>query len=292
MIELFLRLLIALTAIVIIQTTYNALLYKQNKSIPKIGLVISMALLVVAVGVVLWLLIPDLKSIKYLGNVLAIIDMPFQRFYNYLPKWFLLLWFILPLATAWVIFVFRGGIVYLSIKRKYIKFTQSQAKQAPKESSNKHKEEVANTSPEVVEPTPTAPVLADIAPETTSKVADKTTQTARKPRTDLRVPPKKYFLDGEVAVKHFDHKSMKGLKQVVLKAKKELILGRTVDGYVGVYETKQGYKDLKKIFSKHSIDISELEPKSSIVFFNQDSVETIGLKDYIQKVKKEAQSNR
>ena len=101
---------------------------------------------------------------------------------------------------------------------------------------------------------------------------------------ESKAPPKKYFLE-DVKTKAFEHRTVRGIAKVLPLAKSELIIGKTLQGYVAIYETSQGYKQLKQIFSKNSIDIANLQAKPSIVLFTQNNVRCFELKDYIKRIR-------
>lgn len=261
MIEWILYFILAMTAIIIMQSTYNSLLYRHKKSALKVILVVIIDGVTLVLSLATAYGISRLEHLQKVGLIIRIINVPFASFFNYLPKWALFIWFVLPLLIAWVFFLFKGGIVYQAIKRKFIEFNKNQA--LAKKETKEHKNKVQNSQ--------TKPKL----------------ETQSIPSNAKKMPPKMHFLD-DVQLHHLEPKTFAGVKKMAMMAKNGLIVGKTKNGYVACYRTGQGYKDLKKLFSKNSIDISMLKPQSSIVFFNHDKVKAQSFKNYIRKMKEGA----
>lgn len=263
MIEIMLKAGILLTGIMIIQTTYNTVLYRQPRNFGKIATVANVTIITAVVAAGLWWLVNYLDKIPYLSRLIIAIDSPFKAFWNYLPKLFLLIWFIVPVALIWIVFLFKGGIIYRKIKKEYFKFVNSGSKK------------------EIVEPVEPIKPLSPVEPQ--GKIIPKKEQD-HVLHFESKAPPKKYFLE-DVKTKAFEHRTVRGIAKVLPLAKSELIIGKTLQGYVAIYETSQGYKQLKQIFSKNSIDITNLQAKPSIVLFTQNNVRCFELKDYIKRIR-------
>lgn len=260
MIEIILKVGILLTGILIIQTTYNTILYRQPKNLARIATVGNVTLVTTVVAAALWWCVNWLDKIPYLNNFIIAVDSPFKAFWNYLPKIYLLIWFVIPIVLVWIIFLFKGGIAYQKIKKEYFKFINSDSS---KSESNSH-----------ISTPPPVELKGDIKP----KKEDKEHVVIR---FKAKEPPKKYFLEN-VKTKSFEHRTVKGITRVLPC---ELVIGKTLQGYVAIYETNQGYKKLKKIFSENSIDITDLRAQPSIVLFTQSKVQCFGLKDYLRRIK-------
>lgn len=243
----------------VIQTAYNTVLYRQPKNLARIATVGNVTLVTAVVAASLWWCVNWLDRIPYLNKIIIVIDSPFKAFWNYLPKLYLLIWFVIPIVLVWIIFLFKGGIAYQKIKREYFKFVNSDS---PK-----------NESESQTEAPPPIEIKGEIKPRKESK--DHVVIKFEKE------PPKKYFLEN-VKTKSFEHRTVRGITRVLPC---ELVIGKTLQGYVAIYETNQGYKKLKQIFSENSIDITGLKAQPSIVLFTQSKVQCFGLKDYIKRIK-------
>lgn len=268
MIELILQVLIVISGIITVETCYNTWLYRQPKTSGKIMLISIMGVITAIITFLLCLFLTNLKKIPYAGKFFSIIDFPFEKIFSYIPQWLLFLWFGVPIIIVWIIFAFRGGLVYRKIKLDYIAFMQKQKNKDKKENSKGenisdkqvNKEEEGN--------------LIDLKPDS--------------PKIE-NIPPKKYFLGKEVKLTVFNEKSITGLKKATVVARKNLVIGKTSSGYVAVYINGVGLKQLKVLFSKYSLDISELNAKPSIVFFTYNTVDCRSLKQWIYQVRKDGQ---
>lgn len=260
MVEFILKFVIVLSALVVIQAFYNAYLYRQPKNVERISAVSSATIAVVLVSGALWLGVNYLNRLPYISNVVIAIDSPFNAFASYLPKPFLVIWFIIPILAIWIIFIFKSGLVYQKIKKDYFKFIA-------KNGSNEDLKEDSGQALNIA-------------------TADEAKETKPEPiKINLKKePPKRYFLEN-VPIKSFEHRTIKGIAKVIPLARENLIIGKTLQGYVAIYESNKGYKQLKRLFSENSIDIASLQSKPSIVLFTRNNVKCIGLKDYLRKIK-------
>ena len=260
MVEFILKFVIVLSALAVVQAFCNAYLYRQPKNVERISAVSSATIAVVLVSGALWFGVNYLNKAPYVSNVITAIDSPFKSFVSYLPKTLIAIWFIVPVLLIWIIFIFKSGFIYQKIKRDYFKFI------AKNGSDQKQKSEEATV----------------VQPSVDEKAEDhKPEPMIMKLKAE---PPKRYFLEN-VPIKSFEHRTIKGIAKVVPLAKENLIVGKTLQGYVAIYESNMGYKQLKRLFSENSIDIAGLQPKPSIVIFTHDNVKCFGLKDYLRKIK-------
>lgn len=261
MLELILQILMVITGIIAIEVSYNSLLYRQKKTPIKIGILGIISVISTIITLLVCILLSNLKRIPYAGKIIRVVDFPFDKFFSYIPQWLLFVWFGIPIIIVWIVFAFRGGYVYHKIKAEYQEFLRKQKAKEEKESDPKSQPK--KNKPE-------------------EKLIELSSNSAESKKT----PPNKYFLGKEVKLAVFNHKSLKGLKKAIMHAKKGVVIGKTAAGYVAIYINGTGLKDLKKIFSKYSLDISELERKPSIVFFTHEKVKTRNLKQWIMKVRK------
>lgn len=265
MLELILQILMVITGIIVIEVSYNSLLYRQKKTPIKIGILGIISVISTIITLLVCILLSNLKRIPYAGKIIRVVDFPFDKFFSYIPQWLLFVWFGIPIIIVWIVFAFRGGYVYHKIKAEYQEFIKKQKAKEAKEP----KEPVQKSEPKKI-----------------NRHEEKLIELSPNSAEDKKTPPNKYFLGKEVKLAVFNHKSLKGLKKATMHAKKGVVIGKTVAGYVAIYINGTGLKDLKKIFSKYSLDISELERKPSIVFFTHENVKTRNLKQWIMKVRK------
>lgn len=255
MFEFILRIVILITILVIVQVFFNIYIYRQPRSYKKLIIYGLISSIVISIGIFLWISINKIQKTPLLGTIIYAIDYPFRSFINYLYKPLLVGWFIIPMIIIWLIFIFKGGMIYYKIKQEYFKFI------------NEHKDSI---KPSVQAESKTPSLITKNKKECEA--------------TQLKPLPKLYFLEN-IKIHAFNHRSLSGLAKVLPIAQHELVIGKTSQGYVAIYENKKGYQKLKQIFSRYGIDIAELQAKPSIVFFTTQTVRTIGLKDYVNKLK-------
>lgn len=272
MVEWLLRLFLILIMIIISQSMYNTLLYRQEKTVLKIAFVSVINLLLIFLLIPIWKYSAMLQKIPIAGKFIYVLDAPFRVFFRYLPRWALILWFVVPLALIWVIFLFRGGIVYIQIKNKYKQFMNR----------NKEKNEDEKT------------VEIKEKPSEKTKLIDQSKQTARiethEEKIEKRRKDQRFLDESRYTVKKFNYKSSGHLKMVTKLSKNGLILGRTANGYIGIFTNLKGYKELKKLFSENSLDISKLEAKPSAVIFTKSKITSYPLREYISKLGEEEEA--
>lgn len=282
MIEWILRFALILTAVILINVLYSTFLYRQKNKIWKIGIIATLSFLVILGSFIGWYKVQLLYSIPYGGNILKIIDSPFSAFFNYVPQWFIWVWFVLPIAIAWIFFIGKSGFVYEKIKKEYFEFIKKQrekdakdGKKAEKEVEKKNniqqslQDKTLSTSNNEISDTPSKELvsLKKIAPKSSSKTQ--------------KMPPQQYFLGEEYPTTRFNYASLQGITKAIRFSKKHLILGKTRQGYVAVYATKGGYQKLKKIFSENSLDIAPLKGSPSVVFFTYKKIKAYTIRDYV-----------
>ena len=269
MIELLLRVGIILTALVISQAFFNTFLYRQPRNWGKILIVTIAVIATWLTAILCWILVNFLPKFPVLGNIVGFIDAPFKAFYDYLPKILGIIWFVLPIVVVWIIFLIKGGVAYRKIRKAYFDFIE------------KHGTAISS-EPDVVVANDESTNEVSKSPE--AKIQD-SEEHIPKLIFDSELPPQKYFLDGKVKTVPFEHRTVKGIAKALPLAKTELLLGKTLDGYVGIYESRKGYRQLQKLFSENSIDITNVKASPSIVFFTSKKVKSMGLKEYVMKLR-------
>lgn len=92
------------------------------------------------------------------------------------------------------------------------------------------------------------------------------------------------LMDSEL--KDFDISNFEGLKQVFNASKQGLQLMKQGDDYIAVYCNSQGFRQIKRILSKNSIDISQLKAQAEIVTFNKEKIEVVPITEYLKQFKR------
>lgn len=249
-IEISLKILLIVIAISFIQIAYNSLVYRQRGKMrwAKFSFVAAATL---NGGYLLFKFIKPFTELPYISLVVGAIDSMFFTFFSYLPKTFLIIWFVVPFAITWVVYLIKTLATVVKNRIKYVKWK----KRAEDEEKSSLKENTENVTE--VEANDTDAVIA---------AAVEVIEEAGQCEKDI------HFLD-ETMTK-IRYKSILGLQRAYEVAKaKGLQLAETETGYVAVYAEKTGVKKLKELLSQNSIDISEIENRPSVVFFDADTVQ-------------------
>lgn len=92
------------------------------------------------------------------------------------------------------------------------------------------------------------------------------------------------LMDSEL--KDFDISNFEGLKKVFNASKQGLQLMKQGDDYIAVYCNSQGFRQIKRILSKNSIDISQLKAQAEIVTFNKEKIKVVPITEYLKQFKR------
>ena len=92
------------------------------------------------------------------------------------------------------------------------------------------------------------------------------------------------LMDSEL--KDFDISNFEGLKRVFNASKQGLQLMKQGDDYIAVYCNSQGFRQIKRILSKNSIDISQLKAQAEIVTFNKEKIKVVPITEYLKQFKR------
>ena len=92
------------------------------------------------------------------------------------------------------------------------------------------------------------------------------------------------LMDAEL--KDFDISNFEGLKRVFNASKQGLQLMKQGDDYIAVYCNSQGFRQIKRILSKNSIDISQLKAQAEIVTFNKEKIKVVPITEYLKQFKR------
>ncbi|HLQ97029.1 MAG TPA: hypothetical protein VK108_11765 [Pseudogracilibacillus sp.] len=258
-IEYLLKLILLVIVISVIHIAYNAIVYKQIGNKRWITFIlISLAGIVAGYG--LYIVIEWLVAVPYLHGFFKGIDSIFKTFFDYLPKPFVVTWFIAPLVLAWIFYIFTTIIKVIKNRRKYYTWRKKVEKEEAKEQENLQSGKVAKA--ESSEP------IAQVAEPVQEETKQDNVHFLSEPVSKIR------------------YKSALGLQRSYEKAKeKGLQLAESDNGYVAVYAEKTGVNKLKSLMHENGIDYSNLKNRPSIVFFDAKEMQCITIKEAFEKMK-------
>lgn len=260
-IEIALKILLIVVAISFIQIAYNALIYRQRGKMKWIKFLLVAAATLIG-GYLLFNYIKPFTELPYISFVVGAIDSMIFTFFSYLPKTFLLVWFVAPLVIVWIVYLFITLTTVIKNRVKYMKWKNQVVYEEKTSLLENAKNDV---KVEVVEEKGTE--IAAAAEVEESGQYEKEIHFLNEPMTKIR------------------YKSILGLQRAYEVAKaKGLQLAETETGYVAVYAEKTGVKKLKELLSKNGIDYSKLENRPSVVFFDSDTVQCVSIKEALKKM--------
>lgn len=247
-IEYVLKGLIIATILACIQISYNTLLYRQFGVSRWIKFII-ISLFSVGIGGVLIYYTKSFVQLPYVEIIVNFTDTLLFAFFGYISKWFLLIWFVLPVLSVWAVYLIKSIIYVINNRIKFRKWQKQN-----QETNMQEKQEMNMT-------------------ETKSKeqenISDETI----------------YFLE-DVETTNIRYNTILGLQRVYELAKKKgLQLGKTERGYVAVYSNTEGVNLLSNILQDYGIETYELEKLPSVVFINKKVVKGIPIKKAMEKLK-------
>lgn len=250
MIELLLKILVGFAVLVAVEIGYNAVVFHQISKTrwPKFILISLFALLV---GISAWYGIDQLYLIPYLGTVVSKIDDFINLFISYIPLHPVLIWFLAPIGLAFLFFSIKAVFNYYAQRRIYRKWEAAQ--------TAKEKQDIPQIEAE-----------------------DKKIETVQV-ETDTEMTDTAHFLNRETV--NIRYKSVLGIQRAYEIARtRGLQLAENDDGYIAVYADSKGLQDLKVLLSENSIDISELQKRPSVVFFDKFQAHCVGIKDQLRQL--------
>lgn len=241
-----LYIILGVVAVSIVQIAYNSMVYRQINKLKWV----KFSLVVVVVFVSSFLLfkfVNPLTDFRYISNVVNVIDSVFFTFIGFLPKNFLIIWFIVPVVLTWIVYLFITLMAVIKNRYKYRKW-KKKTELAEQESNNQVAETVATTSSE------------DTEKENVHFLSE--------PMTKIR------------------YTSALGLQRAYeISKQKGLQLAESDTGYIAVYADKSGVTKLRELMIDNGIDYSNLKNRPSIVFFDSNATECISIKEALEKMK-------
>lgn len=242
-----------MTLVVVVQIAYNALIYRQLGKMKwlKFGVVVFISLII---DIVLIYNVKNLVTLPYIKTVVHFIDTMLFSFFGYISGNFLLIWFVVPLLIIWAVFMVKVSITIIKSRIKFNLWKKQ----------NKEDEIIENVIEEKV--------------QTIERHEEKTTPTKNE------MEQEKFLEDVPLVKIRFN--SVLGLQRTYEVAKnKGLQVGENENGYVAVYSSLKGLKELKGILEKFQISIVNLTNRPSIVFFDRDNARGLTIKVAMEKLK-------
>lgn len=260
LVEVLLKLFTVSVVILISQTSYNAIVYRQAGYIRWIKFTLIL-IATTGVGYLLVMQIDEINKIPYLGRGILIIDSIFSAFYQYLPKKFIFYWLVVPFIIICLFFAVLTVVKSIEIRKNFILWekrnkkivdNEIQLNQSKKESDSI--QEIRNT--EIQD----AVINDDNVQEIIETV---------------------HFLEEETTRIKYD--SILGLRKVFEKSKqKGLQLDETEEGYVAIYSNRDGYISLKHLLESNGLSSGDLVAQPSIVLFNKKTINQKTIKEALE----------
>lgn len=259
-IEILLKIILVVVAISFVQIAYNSLVYRQRGKMKWFKFICVAGVTLVG-GYILFASIKPFTELPYVSNVVSVIDTMIFTVYSYLPKPFLILWFVAPLVITWIVYLFITLTTVIRNRYKFLKWKKRMEEKEKSSSDNKetNKGTIDNSPVDAIE------LNADYEKE---ESYEKNVHFLSEPMTKIR------------------YKSILGLQRAYEVAKvKGLQLTETENGYAAVYADKSGVRKLKELMTQNGIDYSKLENRPSVVFFDLDTVQCVSIKEALGKMK-------
>ena len=250
MIGFLLQVFLIIVVISVIEIAYNSLVYRQTENKNKL-IFYSITIITLASARLGIVAINKLIDVPVLGGIIKMINSIFNSFVNYVPLKPILLWFVVPVSLAWGFYMLKSTGFVVTKKLNFNKWKGSLKLKQQEETQDQMQQE----------------------------------QKDSEVQQDIEIESSIHFLDMEMT-RGIKYQNVLGLQRAYELAKKNgLQISETKDGYVAVYSDGKGYKALKKILSENSIDISNLQGRPSLVFFDAEKASGIGIQDQFLKLK-------
>lgn len=251
-----LKIILVVVAISIIQIAYNSVVYRQVGKIKWVKFIPIVAIVLLG-GYFLFSSIKPFTDLRYISNVVDVIDTVFFTFFGYLPKNIIIVWFVLPIVITWIAYLFITLTTVIKNRYKYFNW---------KKKIEANEKEVNEQEPE----------YDDKEKETIITHLDKGLEDENEDNV--------HFLSEPMA--KIRYKSILGLQRAYeISKEKGLQLAESDTGYVAVYADKTGVSRLKELMNENNIDYSKLKNRPSIVFFDSSTIQCVSIKEAFEKIK-------
>lgn len=254
-IGILLKIILVVVAVSIIQIAYNSIVYRQIGNLKWVKFIFVVAIVLVS-SYLLFKSIKPFTELRYISNVMDVIDAVFLTFFGYLPKSFLVIWFVIPIVITWIAYLIITLITVVKNRYKYFNWKK---KIEAEEKNSAYEREYDKEAKETVVTSSDGDI----------EDADKdNVHFLSEPMTKIR------------------YKSILGLQRAYEVSKeKGLQLAEIETGYVAVYADKSGIKKLRELMFENGIECSNLKNRPSIVFFDSDKTECVPIKEALEKMK-------
>ncbi|HFD1725292.1 TPA: hypothetical protein QFM54_001865 [Enterococcus faecium] len=253
-VQILLKALLVITIVGIVQIGYNAWIYRQFGFFRWVKL-IMLTLVSLVVAYILWGAIEKISTIKYLSSVLKFFDSILFTFFSFVPSKFILYWIIFPLLVAWIFYLLNTLRVVLVTRWRFYRWQKK------------------NESEELLR--------AENSIESLESDSDINELESKNEEIESKSI---HFL--EVDTVKIRYKSILGLQRAYEKSKNEgLQISETDNGYIAVYASSEGVKQLRELFKMHNLDKRKLNNRPSVVFFDKENVSCIGIKEALESMK-------
>lgn len=258
MIGIIIFLFLIVSAIIAIQIGYNEIIYQQLGKLKWFKFLV-LACVVVILALAGIMQIPKILKFPVIHTLDKIVNGLLLKLTEYINVNIVILWFVIPLALAFIFFIIKSIFKRISIKRDFNKSKENE------KSKIAVKKEV---SPEIIN----VPEEIEVA------------------EVELEEPVNRFLDYPTTKIKYG---SILGLQRAYEVSKeKGLIIDTTSNGYVAVFSSQEGMKSLKILLSENGIDISVLKGEPSVVLFDETNIESKSIKDELDKLNQKRREKR
>lgn len=243
-------------------------------------------LLVVIIEILMMIYRSTAKNILFIGSIIQILDSAALLLVNHLSKGIVYFAF----AIFFLVWVATMAI-YVHVHRKNLKKFKEQKQldeerkieqQQVSQPAKNDEKDIAKSSKNLNE----VPLTSDHSnsidsgqdEEDSINPTNNSTNHSENRIKDIDL------MDSEL--KDFDISNFEGLKRVFNASKQGLQLMKQGDDYIAVYCNSQGFRQIKRILSKNSIDISQLKAQAEIVTFNKEKIKVVPITEYLKQFKR------
>jgi hypothetical protein len=247
MIEFCLEIVFVIFLLIIFQTSYNGLFWK-NKSKKRWLWLTLICIITAGVGLLGLKGINDLTAVPYLGLVVIKMDQLFLKVVHYIPVPNVIKWFIYPLIIAWIYFLIKAAIECIKIKGEFNRWASKNV--------NISKNEKKIKLPNIIK-------HKDKAPQVPVEF-DESVLTKIRYKSALGIQ------------RAFEKSKTRGLQ-----------LGKMEEGYIAVYADEAARQKLIKILGGFNIDGSKLISAPAVVTMEGTVISSETVKDKQNIISKE-----
>lgn len=245
-----------------------------------------LCLAVVVIEILMMIYRSTAKNILFIGNLIQILDGAALLLVTHLSKkivYFSVVIFLIVWVATLVIY-FKNHLKNLKKfeEQKNLDEERKIEQQQVSQPAKNDEKDIAKSSKNLNEVPPTSDHSNSIDSgqdeEDSINPTNNSTNHSEKRIKDIDL------MDAEL--EDFDISNFEGLKQVFNASKQGLQLMKQGDDYIAVYCNSQGFRQIKRILSKNSIDISQLKAQAEIVTFNKEKIKVVPITEYLKQFKR------